>query len=193
MQGSLSMVLVISLTAGAIPQTATAASFPQTVPASDRIPLVTPVEIELLESVSSETLHAGQSVAFKLSQDLEAHGEKLLAAGTPVRGTVATANAAGHWGKAGAFDLKLEPLKLADGTEIRLDFHRPTRVSTRAEKANEGVQTTLVAMYYFPLIPVALQAGSRKGKPFKVRAGERYRVYVVGVSEPANATDSPQP
>ena len=184
MRPFLSVLLVISLAASGVPQA---------VPASDRIPLVTPVEIELLENVSSETLHAGQSVAFKVSHDMEANGEKLLPAGTPLTGTVAAANASGHWGKAGAFDLKLEPLKLADGTEVRLDFHRPTRVSTRAEKANEDVLTTMAAMYYFPLIPVALLSSSRKGKPFKVRAGERYRVYVVGVEEPTKATDSPKP
>jgi hypothetical protein len=180
MRPFLSVLLVIALTVS---------GFPQAVPASDRIPLVTPVEIELLENISSETLHAGQKVAFKLSQDLEANGEKLLPAGTPLAGTVATAKASGHWGKAGAFDLKLEPLKMADGTEIRLDFHRPTRVSTRAEKANENVLATLNAMYYFPLIPVALLSSSRKGKPFKVRAGERYRVYVVGVEDAQTSKD----
>jgi hypothetical protein len=184
MRPFLSVLLVISLTATGVPQA---------VPASDRIPLVTPVEIELLENISSETLHAGQQVTFKLSQDLEANGEKLLPAGTPLTGTVLKASAARHWGKAGAFDLKLGPLKLADGTGIRLDFHRPTRLSTRAEKTNEDILTTIDAMYYFPLIPVALLAGSRKGKPFKVRAGERYRVYVVGVEDAAASTGSVKP
>jgi len=165
-----------------------ASGLQQVVPASDRLPLLTPVEIELLENISSETLHAGQSVAFKLSQDLEGNGEKLLPAGTPLTGTVAASNAAGHWGKAGAFDLKLEPLNLADGAKVRLDFHRPTRLNTRKEKTGEGIGTAIMATYYFPLIPVALLASSRKGKPFKVRAGERYRVYVVGMEEPARAT-----
>jgi hypothetical protein len=184
MRPFLSVLLSIALTT---------IGFPQAVPSSDRIPLVTPVEIELLENISSETLHAGQSVGFKLSQDLEANGEKLLTAGTPLAGTVTTANAAGHWGKAGAFDLKLEPLKLADGTEVRLDFHRPTRLSTREEKTTENIGTAIAATYYFPLIPAALLVGSRKGKPFRVRAGERYRVYVVGVEEPSKTTDSPKP
>jgi hypothetical protein len=39
---------------------------------------------------------------------------------------------------------------------------------------------------------VALIAGSRKGKPFKIRAGERYLVYVTGTEAPA-ATESPKP
>lgn len=162
----------------------------QTVPTSDRIPLATGVEIELLESLSSESLHAGQAVHFKLVKDLETNGEKWLAAGTPLSATVTNANPAGHWGKAGAFGLQLDPLKLADGTEVRLDFHRPTRENTRGEKTGEAIGTTLMLTYYFPLIPVALLSGSRKGKPFKIRAGERYLVYVVGVEDAPAATDS---
>jgi hypothetical protein len=184
MRPFLSVLLMVSLTTS---------GFPQTVPTSDRIPLITPVEIELLENISSETLHAGQSVPFKLVRDLEANGEKLLPAGTPLTGTVATANASGHWGKAGAFDLKLNALKLPDGTEIRLDFHRPTRLNPRPEKTGETIVAAMTLTYYFPLIPVALLGASRKGKPFKVRAGERYRVYVVGVEEAAPTTESPKP
>jgi hypothetical protein len=173
-------------------------SFAQAVPPGDLIPLGTGVEIELLENISSESLQAGQPVSFKLVGPLEAHGVRLLPADTPFSGTVTAANRSGHWGKAGAFDLKLEPLKLADGTQVRLDFHRPTRLNARAEKTGETIGTALVMTDYFPLIPVALIAGSRKGKPFKIRAGERYLVYVTGVEglaagEAPPATDSPKP
>jgi hypothetical protein len=168
-------------------------AFAQAVPPGDLIPLGTGVEIELLENISSETLQAGQSVPFKLVSAVEAHGATLLPAGTTCSGKVTSANAAGHWGKAGAFDLKLEPLKVAEGAQVRLDFHRPYRLNSRGEKTGETIGTALVMTYYFPLIPVALIAGSRKGKPFKVRAGERYLVYVVGVDGPAAATELPKP
>jgi hypothetical protein len=183
MRSFLSVVLIFSLLG---------LSWAQTVPPADLIPLGTGVEIELLESISSESLQAGQSVPFKLVGALEAHGVKLLPGDTQFSGTVTAANRSGHWGKAGAFDLKLEPLKLADGTEVRLDFHRPTRLNARGEKTGEAIGSVLVMTYYFPLIPVALIAGSRKGKPFKIRAGERYLVYVTGVDGPP-ATDSPKP
>jgi len=173
-------------------------SLEQTVPPGDLIPLGTGIEIELLENISSESLQAGQTVSFKLVGALEAHGVRLLPADTPFNGTVTAANRSGHWGKAGAFDLKLEPLKLGDGTQVRLDFHRPMRLNARGEKTGEAIGTALVMTYYFPLIPAALIAGSRKGKPFKVRAGERYLVYVTGVEGPAGRqavppVDSPKP
>ena len=173
-------------------------SFAQEVPAGDLIPLGTGVEIELLEGVSSETLQAGQSVPFKLVNALEAHRLILLPANTPINGTITVAHPSGHWHKAGAFDLKLEPLKLANGTAVRMDFHRPTRLNARGEKAGEAIGGSIMMAYYFPLIPVALIAGARKGRPFKIRAGERYLVYVTGVEGPTAgealpANDSPKP
>jgi hypothetical protein len=167
--------------------------FAQAVPPDDLIPLGTEVEIELLRDVSSESLQAGQAVPFKLVRGLEAHGVTLLPAGAPLNGTVTSANAAGHWGKAGAFDLKLDPVKVSDGVRVRLDFHRPTRLKARGEKAGEAIGAALVMTYYFPLIPVVALSGSRKGKPFRVRTGERYLVYVVGTEAAVAATDTPQP
>jgi hypothetical protein len=166
--------------------------FAQGVPSSDEVPLGTGVEIELLENISSESLKAGQSVLFKLVHAVEVNGTTLLPAGTPFSGTVMSAKPSGHWGKAGAFDLRLDPLKLADGTLVRVDFHRPAKVNVRGEKTGESIETAMVMTYYFPLIPVALIAGSRKGKPFKIRSGERYLVYVTGTEAPA-ATESPKP
>ncbi len=154
----------------------------------------TGVEIELLETVSSESLHAGQNVPFKLVHPLEANGVALLAAGTPFNGTVTKVDAAGHWRKAGAFDLTLELLKLADGRLVHMDFHRPPRLNARREKVDENILTGIEMMAYFPLAPAAaLIAGSKKGKPFKIRAGERYLVYVTGTEAAPAATELAKP
>jgi len=182
MRPFVSVVLILSLTYGGFAQA----------PPGEVVPTGTGVEIELLENISSESLQAGQSVPFKLVHALELNGVMLLPAGTQFTGTVVSANPSGHWGKAGAFDLELDPLKLAGGALVRLDFHRPARVNARGEKTGEAIGTAIVMTYYFPLIPVALIAGSRKGKPFRIRAGERYLVYVTGSEAPA-ATASPKP
>jgi len=166
--------------------------FAQTMPPGDVVLTGTGVEIELLDNISSESLNAGQSVPFKLVNALEANGSMLLPPGTQFSGTVTSANPSRHWGKAGAFDLKLDPLKLADGTLVRIDFHRPARLNARGEKTGETIGSAIVLTYYFPLIPVALIDGSRKGKPFKIRSGERYLVYVTATEAPA-VTESTKP
>jgi hypothetical protein len=176
MRPLLSVVLMFSLASSGLAQG---------VPPRDRIPPQTGVEIELVESISSETLQVGQTIPFKLVRDLESDGAMLLPAGTPFTGTVTSANAAKHWGKAGAFDLKFNPLKLQDGTLVRLDFHHPAKLNARGEKTGENIGGTLAMAYYFPLIPAALIMASRKGKPFKIRAGERYLVYVTGTEAAA--------
>lgn len=176
-----SVVLTLSLTYS---------SLAQTVLATEQVRAGTEVEIELLETISSKTLQVGQNVPFKIVSPVEVNGETVLAAGTALTGTVTQTNPAGHWGKAGAFDLKLEPVKLSDGVLVRMDFYRPAKVNSRGEKTAQTVEDTLTLACYFPLIPVALIGGARKGKPFTIRAGERYLVYVTGaespVTEPAN-------
>lgn len=107
------------------------------------------------------------------------------------------------WGKSGAFNLTLQPLKLGDGTIVRIDFPRPSPISRRkngkGEKAAKATEAAILApgvlaVYfpYFPLIPVALMAGARKGKPFTVRSGERYLVYVTS-TEAAPAPVATEP
>ena len=159
------------------------------------VPPGTEVEIELLQSISSETLKDGQTIPFKLVRPLELKGESLLPAGTAVTGVVKGAHTSGKWRKNGLFDLTLQPLKLPDGALVPIDFPRPRTSSEKVEKAGETTAEAMALTYYFPLIPAVLIAGSRKGKPFNIRSGERYLVYVTsppGAAAPP-ATDSPKP
>jgi hypothetical protein len=149
------------------------------------------VEIELLQDVSSTTLRVGQAIPFKLVRPIEVKGETLLPAGTPAAGVVETVQNAGHWGENGTLDLTLQPLKLADGALIHIDFPRPEKKSERAEKTDRRAGAAISYVEYFPLIPVALIMTARKGKPFTIRSGERYLVYVT--STEAVPAEGPKP
>ena len=169
----------------------------QTAPHPAAIPQHTEVEIELIDSVSSETLHSGQSVAFKIVRPVVVNGKRVLAADTPVSGEVAAVKASGAWRKAGSFDLRLKPIQMDDGSIVQLDFHRPQRLGTKMEKTAAAEEKALFLAYYFPLIPVALVEGAKKGKPYNIRSGERYLVYVVssttGSEAPQGTTGPPKP
>lgn len=143
------------------------------------VPPGTGVEIELLQDISSQKLKAGQIIPFKVVRPIVLSGETLLPANTHVTGIVEAVQTSGHWGKNGAFDLTLQPLKLADGRLIHIDFPRPQKKSEKMEKAGRRITGAMYFSYYFPLIPVALIAHARKGKPFNIRSGERYLVYVT--------------
>ncbi len=52
------------------------------------VPPQTPVEIELLENLSSQTMQAGQSIGFKVVRPVLVNGTTLLEAGAQVTGEV---------------------------------------------------------------------------------------------------------
>lgn len=143
------------------------------------VPAGTGVEIELLQDMSSESIKAGQTIAFKLVRPIELDGKTLFTAGAPVTGVVETVRTSGKWGRAGAFKLTLQPLKLSDGMVIHLDFPHPQKKGEKAEKVGEVIVGALYEPNYL-LFPAWLIAGTAiKGKSFTVRSGERYLVYVT--------------
>lgn len=151
------------------------------------IPPQTAVEIELLDHVSSESLKVGQPVRFKVVTPVVVEGTTVIAAGTPVEGEVRAGRASGAWQRAGRFDLGLKPLLLADGTTVKLDFVRPKLRGVKVQQTAAAIAGGLYLAYYFPLIPVALVEGAKHGKPYDIRAGERYLVQVISSEPPAPA------
>lgn len=149
------------------------------------VPLHTAVEIKILEGISSQTLHAGQTVAFDVDQDVLSNGVTVIAKGTQVTGEVTQVKAAGTAGRPGSLDLTLKPIRLADGSTVQLDFYRPKKRSGKGEKTAYGIAAPFVLFYYWPLLPIAAVQESRNhGQPYLVKAGERYLVYVVS-TQPA--------
>ena len=160
----LSLVLVLALVQPGLAQTQ---------PQSEVIPRQTEVEIELVENVSSETLHAGQSVSFKIVRPVAVSGTTVMPAGLAVSGEIRAVRPSGAWHKAGTFNLVLKPIRLTDGSTVQLDFHRPELVGTKGEKTGAAIGAPLALTYLFVLIPAFLVGAARKGEPYTIRAGER--------------------
>ena len=144
------------------------------------VPLHTAVEIKILEDISSQTLHAGQTIAFEVDQDIQSDGVTVIAKETRVTGEVTQVKAAGVAGRPGSLDLALKSIRLADGSTVQLDFYRPKKRSGKGEKTAYGIVAPFVLFYYWPLLPIAAVQESRNhGQPYLAKAGERYLVYVV--------------
>ena len=162
-----------------------AAGLAQTAQKQASIPVHTPVEIELEESISSETLHAGQEIAFRVLRDVMTEERTVIIAGTPVTGTVQAVHGAGAFRQAGWFDLRLKTTRADDGSPVQLEFPRPRVRSSKGEKTATALVSAPVLMYYFPLIPFAVAENAKKGAAYTVRAGERYLVYVAAAGDAA--------
>lgn len=153
------------------------------------LPVNTPVEIELLEPLCSETLHPGQEIAFKIVVPVTVDGNTVIPAGTPIQGEVKALQRAGAFRKAAALDLGFKPLRLDNGSVVQLSFpRRPKPQNSAKEKTATGVLAAPLMLYYFPLMPFAIAENAKKGARFTIRAGERYRVYVVN---PESTTPEP--
>lgn len=149
------------------------------------VPPGTAVEIELLENLSSQTMLSGQTVKFKTVRSVEVNGITMIPAGRLVAGEAKAVRASGAFQKNGSFDLILRPVRLDDGSFVHLDFYRPKLRSATKEKTEAAIVSVPVLLYYFPLIPVAAIASARSGKPYEIRSGERYLVYVIAGEQPA--------
>ena len=117
------------------------------------VPLNTPVEIELLDTISSETIRDGQQIPFRIVTPVQVDGVTVLEAGTAVIGEVRAVKTSGAWKRPGSFDLILEPIEFGDGSQVKLDFLRPKRLSTKKEKTTTALVAGPVLFYYFPVIP----------------------------------------
>jgi hypothetical protein len=157
----------------------------QSAPQPAPIPLHTPVVIELEESISSESVHAGQEISFKVLRDVVTEGRTVISEGTPVAGTVQAVHSSGAFRQAGWFELRLKTARATDGSVVSMEFPRPKIRSTKGEKTLAGAAAVPVLLYYFPFIPFAVAANSKKGAAYTVRAGERYLVYVAPAEAPA--------
>lgn len=163
------------------------------------LPPHTAVEIRILEDISSQSLHAGQVIAFEVDHDIVRDSTIVIPHGTSVTGEVTQVKAAGRAGREGSLDLVLKPLRLSDGTTLQLDFYRPKKRSGKGEKAAVGIVAPFVLFYYWPLLPVAMIQESRNhGQPYLVKKGERYIVYVIAsqtasAGEPATPASKPSP
>ena len=146
------------------------------------------VEVELTQTVSSEELKEGDPVAFKVVRPVEINGVAILKEGATARGRVVKVKKAGRWGKQGKLDWAMNDALSVDGTKIPLRFTQGARGDSKGGTvAVAAVATTVL------LGPIGLLWGLKKGKPAIIPAGNKYTVYVDGVSTVAVNMETPKP
>ncbi len=155
--------------------------------ASGNLPVVllkahTPIEIEIRDSASSKTSRAGDQIAFVVSSSLVLDGVIVVAAGTAVTAHVESARKARHFGRTGQLLIRLDSTVAVDGTRVPLCFATRRQSRSKSNRAGEiaaGTMNTMVAIYYFPLLPLSVLSASPKGRDFVIPSGERFRVYAA--------------
>jgi hypothetical protein len=102
----------------------------------------TPVRLRLMQAVSSADAQAGQTVDFEVSEPVVNQGVVVIPKGALAFGTVTKAEQKRRFGRAGALEISVESVRLADGARAPL---RATRDRGTGAMGNGRLAATIAA------------------------------------------------
>lgn len=125
------------------------------------------VRLKLLDTLSSGTNHAGDSVAFQVIDDITApDGTVLIKAGTGAWGSVTNAEERGRMGEKGELSLAISGTKAVDGKKVAL------RASLNRDGKGKLGSVIALSLIVTPLFLLM------RGKDAKIPAGSQLTAYI---------------
>jgi hypothetical protein len=141
------------------------------------IPDGTPVEIEVVENVSSEAVEEGSIIGFTVVQPVQVNGVTVIERGAPARGRVTKVKKARHWGRAGKLVWAIRDAHAVDGQKVPLRLSKELEGGGSSGKVAAAVVVT--AIVFWPAAPLW---GLKKGKKAVIPAGTRVTAFIHGDS-----------
>ncbi|HVF87830.1 MAG TPA: hypothetical protein VM866_09580 [Pyrinomonadaceae bacterium] len=143
----------------------------------------TPVEIESAFDVSSASVKAGELISFRVVAPVRVDGATVVAADALATGKIVEAKKAGRWGRAGQIAWSLENVIAVDGRPLQLKSESRVKGEGRTgEVATKTAVNAALLIPVFPIAPLALLHGFKKGAEAILPAGKRFTAYVKGGS-----------
>ena len=168
-------------------ESAAAISAPaQPQPRELKLPAGTPIDIEATYTVSSIDFRPGDYLSFRVLVPVMIDGVTLIDTGSLVTGRVVEAKRGGHWGKAGRLSWTIQDVVATDGTRVPLQAQKdlPTGrngikgTSHGGEVATKTVLMGVLLAPVFPIAPLALMSGFKRGEDAVLPQGKRFVVFV---------------
>ena len=158
-----------------------AAAQPQ--PRGLKLPAGTPLDIEATYTVSSIDFRPGDYLSFRVLVPIIIDGVTLIDKGSLVTGRVVEAKRGGHWGKAGRLSWTIQDVVAIDGTRVPLQAQKDLPTGRNGIKGTShggevATRTVLFGALLFPLSPLALMTGFKRGENAVLPQGKRFVVYV---------------
>ena len=184
MRQFLSFVLIIQVvmpvSAGSRATNLVESGFIQTKAGSDgvvvTIPRGTVVEIETAYRVSSQEIKAGEALSFRVVNPVRVGENTVIAVGAVATGRVVRASRGGHFGRAGRLVWTMETVNAVD--DSRVPIQASGRVVGDSKGAKVATRMVLTGALLWPVAPVALLHGFKRGGNAYVAQGRRYEVTV---------------
>jgi hypothetical protein len=148
------------------------------------IPAGTPVEIEAAYSVSSRDLRPGDLLSFRVLVPIRIDGVTLIDPYSLVTARVVMAKRGGHWGKAGKLAWMMQDVVAADLTRVVLTAQKnlpsgQNGISGTSHGGEVAAKTIVFGALLFPISPLALMSGFKRGEDAILPQGKRFVVYVA--------------
>jgi len=168
-------------------ESAVAVSAPtQPQPRELKLPSGTPIDIEATYTVSSLDFRPGDYLSFRVLVPVMIDGVALIDKNSLVTGRVVEAKRGRHWGKAGRLSWTMQDVVAVDGTRVPLQAQKdlPTGrngikgTSHGGEVATKTVLMGALLAPLFPIAPLALLSGFRRGEDAVLPQGKRFVVFV---------------
>ncbi len=129
------------------------------------IPDGTPIELRLVESVSSNHAHKGDRLNFIVVKDVNLGGYTLVPAGTMARGTITEVKGKRFVGIGAKISLRLDSVDLPDGETLKLRASKVVKGGSRTKMmAGAMIATSII---FLPATPVFLLTRGRESTVVK--------------------------
>ncbi len=148
------------------------------------IPAGTAVEIEAAYSVSSRDMRPGELLSFRVLVPIRIDGVTLIDPYSLATARVVQAKRGGHWGKAGKLVWMMQDVVAADLTRVTLTAQQnlpsgQNGISGTSHGGEVAAKTIVFGALLFPISPLALMSGFKRGEDAILPQGKRFVVYVA--------------
>ena len=145
-----------------------------------QVPAGTPVELETAYTINSQLVRKGDLVSFRVVNPVIVDGQVVVEKGAAVTAVVTKAERGGHFGRAGRIAWVLKEVTAADGTRLPLQFSGRTVGDSKGAKV--ATRVVLTGLVLWPIAPVALFHGFKRGENAVVPEGKRFDATVSGAA-----------
>jgi hypothetical protein len=143
-----------------------------------KVPEGTSVEVETAYNINSQEVREGDALSFRVVNPVKVGGVTVIASGATATGRVVKASRGGHFGRAGRLAWNMIEVTAVDGTRLPIQFSGRTVGDSKGAKV--ATQTIITGALLWPIAPIALLNGFKRGGNAMIPAGKRFEVFTRG-------------
>jgi hypothetical protein len=147
------------------------------------IPDGTKIRVRLEENLSSDSATLGQTVDFRVTQEVRIGDAIVVANGASATGSVVEVEQKRRLGRAGKLDFSIERVQMVDGNWLSVRY-APQKNHGKGNGITTGVLTAGLAVVFWPAAPLGLLV---KGHDVVINKGRTYEVFADDSTYVANA------